>query len=167
METQPTPSTTPSMDLMGLEKAGSPRNIYKTKDLGILNYVRILKDLTNKYGLEEPEFLTYKDFDVNKRIIFTTYCRIENQTVIATGNIAIITETEAAFKQIKLIQELYDLCEEKYEDSRTQKTKIHNKSTQTDIRPKLQPIYKKCKNFHDISYNCSKKTTKTQKKTIV
>ena len=167
--TTETPSilnTTPSMNLITLEKAGLQRNIYKTKDLGILNYVRILKDLTNEYGLEEPEFLTYKDFNVNKRIIFTTHCRLGDHTLIATGNIAIITENDAAFKQIKLIQELYELCEEKYEDSKTQKTKLQNKSTQTDIRPKLQPICKRCRNSHHIAYNCSNKTTKTQKKTI-
>ena len=105
-------------------------------------------------------FLTYKDFDVNKRIIFTTYCKIGNQTVMATGNIAIITENEVAFKQIKQIQELYDLCEEKYEYSKTQKTKLQNKSTLKDFRPKLLPICKKSKNFHHTSYNCSKKLTK-------
>ena len=46
------------------------------------------------------------------------------QKVIATGNIAIITENEAALKQIKLIQELYDLFEDKCEDSIGKKTKL-------------------------------------------
>ena len=40
---------------------------------------------------------------------------------MSTGNIAIITESEAAFKQMKLIQELYDLCEVKYKDSKKKK----------------------------------------------
>ena len=44
-----------------------------------------------------------------------------NQTVIATRNKAIITENEPEFEQIKLIQEPYDSCEEKYEDSIAQK----------------------------------------------
>ena len=78
--------------------------IYKTKTLGILNHIRILRNLTNKYGLEEPEILTYKYFVINKRITFTSYCRVENQTVIAAGPIAIISENEAAFKQIKKIK---------------------------------------------------------------
>ena len=125
-----------------------------------------MRDLRNKYGLEEPEFLTYKDFDIDKRIIFTSYCRVENQTVIATGTIAIITENEAAFKQIKLIQENYDLREEKYENLETQKTKFQNKSTQTDFHPRLVPFCKTCKSFKHNSYNCSKKTTKTKKPTI-
>ena len=34
------------------------------------------------------KFLTYKDFNIDKRIIFTSYCRVGNETVIATGNIA-------------------------------------------------------------------------------
>ena len=51
------------------------------------------------------------------------YCRVGNQTVIATRNIAIITENKAEFGQIKLIQEPYDFCEEKYEDSIAQKKK--------------------------------------------
>ena len=67
-------------------------------------------------------FLTYKDFNVDKGIFSTSYCRVGNQAVIATRNIEIITENEAAFKQIKLIQEPYDLCVEKYEDSIAQKT---------------------------------------------
>ena len=73
------------------------RDIYKTKNLGIFSYIKLLQDLTTKYGLEEPELLTYTDFDVDKRIIFTSYCRVGNQTVIATRNIAIITENEATF----------------------------------------------------------------------
>ena len=85
----------------------------KTKTLGILNCIRILKDLTIKYRLEELEFLPYNGFNINRRIIFISYCRIKNQ--------AIITQNKAAFKQIKLIQELYDLCEEKYGDFKTQK----------------------------------------------
>ena len=52
------------------------------------------------------------------------YCRGENQTVIATGNITIITEDEAAFRKLKLIQELCDLCEGTYEDSIAGKTKF-------------------------------------------
>ena len=74
----------------------------------------------------EPEFLTYKNLKIDKRIIFISYCRVINQAVIDTGNIAIITENVAAFKQIKLIQELYELCEEKYENSETQITKFQN-----------------------------------------
>ena len=119
METQPIPRTTASTNLTALEESKSQKDTYKIKTLGIINYLRILRDLTNKYGLEEPEFLSYKDFDIDKRIIFTSYCRVENQTVIATGTIAIITENEAAFKQIKLIQENYDLREEKYENLET------------------------------------------------
>ena len=46
---------------------------------------------------------------------------MENQS-ITTGNIAIITENKAAFKQIKLIQELYGFCKEKYGDLKTKKT---------------------------------------------
>ena len=166
METQPIPRTTASTNLTALEESKSQKDTYKTKTLGIINYVRILRDLTNKYGLEEPEFLTYKDFDIDKRIIFTSYCRVENRTVIATGTIAIITENEAAFKQIKFIQENYDLREEKYEHLETQKTKFPNKSTQTDLRPKLVPFCKTCKSFNHTSYNCLKKTTKTKKPTI-
>ena len=166
METQPIPRTTASMNVTALEELKSQKDTYKIKTLGILNYVRILRDLKNKYGLEEPEILTYKDFDNDKRIIFTSYCRVENQTVMATGTIAIKTENEAAFKQIKLIQESYDLCEEKYEDLETEKTKFQNKSTQTDFRPKLVPFSETCKSFNHTSYNCSKKTTKTKKPTI-
>ena len=44
--------------------------VYKTKTLGNLNHLRILKDQTIKYGLEEPEFLTHKGFNIAKRIIF-------------------------------------------------------------------------------------------------
>ena len=87
METQPIPRTTAFMNLTALEELKSQKDTYKTKTLGILNYVRILRDLTNKYGLEEPEILTYKDVDIDTRIIFTSYCRVENQTVIATGTI--------------------------------------------------------------------------------
>ena len=166
IETQPILRTTASMNLTGLEESKSQKDTYKTKTLGILNYVRILRDLTNKYGLEEPEFLTYNDFDIDKRIIFTSYCRIENQTVIATGTIAIITENEAAFKQIKLIQENYDLCEEKYENLETQKTKFQNKSTQTDFRPKLVPLCKICKSSNHLSNNCSKKSANNKNTTI-
>ena len=39
-----------------------------------------------------------------------------NQTVIATRNVEIIIQNKAVFKQIKWMQELYDLCEGKYED---------------------------------------------------
>ena len=85
---------------------------------------------------------------------------------IATGNIAIIIENKAAFKQVKLIQELYDPCEEKFEDAIAQKSKLQNKSTLTDIQPKLVAICKKCKNLNHILYNCSKKTTKTKKTTV-
>ena len=67
---------------------------------------------------------------------------------------------------MKLIQESYNLCEEKYEDLETQKTKFPNKSTQTDLRPKLVLFCKTCKSFNHTSYNCSKKTTKTKKPTI-
>ena len=76
-------------------------------------HIRILKDSTLKYGLEEPEFVSFKSFNIDKRIIFIPECRMKNQAKIATGNIAIITENEAAFKQIKLMQEFYDLLEEK------------------------------------------------------
>ena len=48
---------------------------------------------------------------------------MKNQAKIATGNIVIRTENEAAFKQIKLIQELYHLLEDKCEDSIAQKKK--------------------------------------------
>ena len=154
------------MNLTAIEESKSQKDSYKTKTLGIVNYVKILRDLTNKYGLEEPEFLTYKDFDIDKRIIFTSYCRVENQTVIATWTIAIITENKAAFKQIKLTQENYDLREEKYEDLETQKTKFQNKRIQTDFRPKLVPFRKTCKSFNHTSYNCSKETTKIKKPTI-
>ena len=57
---------------------------------------------------------------------------MRNQKVIATGSIARITENEAAFKQIKLIQELYDLFEDKCEDSIAQKelnSKIKDSNT--------------------------------------
>ena len=67
------------------------------------------------------KFLAYRDFNVDIKIIFTSYRRVRNQKVIATGNIAIITENEAELKQIKLIQELYDLFEDKCEDSRAKK----------------------------------------------
>ena len=166
MEIQPIPRTTASMNITALEESKSQKDTYKTKTLGILNYVRILRDLTNKYGLEEPETLTYKDFDIDKKIIFTSYYRVIDQKVIATGNITIITEKEAAFKQIKSIQESYDLYEEKYEDLETQKIKFQNKSTQTDFRPKLVPFCKTCKSFNHTSYNSSKKTTETKKPTI-
>ena len=52
-----------------------------------------------------------------------------NQTVIDTGNIAIITESEAAFEQMKLIQELYDLCEDECEDSIARKSKLQDTDT--------------------------------------
>ena len=74
--------------------------------------------ISNKFFYK---LLTYKDFKVDKRIIFTSYCRAENQTVIASRNIVIITENKAVFKQIKLVEESYDLCDEKYEDSIAQK----------------------------------------------
>ena len=51
-----------------------------------------------------------------------------NRTLIAKRNLAIMTENEAAFKQIKFIQELYDLCEDKYEHSIAQK-KLNSKIT--------------------------------------
>ena len=63
-------------------------------------------DSTLKYGLEEPEFLSHKSFDIDKRIIFIPECRMKNQAKIATGNIAIRSENEAAFKQIKFLQGL-------------------------------------------------------------
>ena len=77
-----------------------------------------------------------------------------------------MTKNEAAFEQIKCIQQLYDLCEEKYKDSIVQKTKFQDKGAQTDIRPKLVPICRKCRNLNDISNNCLKEATKTKKKTI-
>ena len=124
MDTQPIPRTTAFMNLTALEELKSQKDTYKTKTLGILNYIRILRDLTNKYGLEEPEILTYKDVDIDKRIIFTSYCRVENQTVIATGTIAIITENKAEFGQIKLIQEPYDSNNCSNETTKTRKKTI-------------------------------------------
>ena len=44
METQPIQRTTASMDLTALEESKSQKDTYKTKTLGILNYVRILRD---------------------------------------------------------------------------------------------------------------------------
>ena len=102
--------------------------IFNYEDCNVLNWSQ---DTTNPemMTLFFHKFLTYRDFNVDIRIIFTSYCRVRNQKVIVTGNIAIVTENEAAFKQIKLIQESYELCEEKYEDLETQKTKFQNKST--------------------------------------
>ena len=70
--------------------------------------------------------------------------------MIVTANIAIITVNGAAFKQIKLIQGLYKLCEEKYENLETQKTKFQNKSNQADFIPKLVLLCKICRNLHHI-----------------
>ena len=77
------------------------------------------------------KFLTYGDFNVDIKIIFTSYCRVRNQKVIVTGNIAIITENEAELEQIKLIQELYDLFEDKCEDSIAKK-----------LNSKIKVVYK-------------------------
>ena len=52
------------------EKSKSQEDIYKAKTLGNLNHIRILKDSTIKYELEEPEFLSHKDCNIDKRIIF-------------------------------------------------------------------------------------------------
>ena len=49
------------------------------------------------------KFLTHRDFNVDMRIIFTSYCRVRNQKVIATGNIAIIAENEAALNNFQKI----------------------------------------------------------------
>ena len=81
-----------------------------------------------------------------------SYCRVINQAVIDTGNIAIITENVAAFKQIKLMQELYELCEEKYENLETQETKFQNESSQKYFHPKLVHLCKICRNSNDISH---------------
>ena len=120
---------------MESEELESQKFKYQTKTLGILNYVKVLKNLTIKYGLEEPEILTYRDLDDNQTLVFTSYCRMGDQTVIATGDIEIITEHEAAFKQIKLIQEIYDICETQHVTTETSNARFRNKSTQTDPRP--------------------------------
>ena len=95
----------------------------------------------------------------------TRWPGLPDSPLIATGTIAIITENEAAFKQMKLIQESYDLCEDKYEDLETQKTKFQNKSTQTDFRPKLVPLRKICKSSNHMSHNCLKKSAKNKNTT--
>ena len=68
---------------------------------------------------------------------------MENQAKIATEN-------EAAFKQIKLIQELYELCLAIMEIWKHKEL----------LRPKMIPLYEICKNPNNISNNCSKKSPK-------
>ena len=125
------------MSLMESEELESQKFMYQTETLRILNYVKMLKNLTIKYGLEEPEILTYRDLVDNQTLIFTSYCRVGDQTVIATGDIEIITQHEVAFKQIELIQEIYDICETKHVTTETSNARFQNKSTQTEPRTKF------------------------------
>ena len=50
--------------------------------------------------------MTLKHFNIDKIIVLILYYKVENRAVIATGNTEIISKNEAAFKQIKLMQEL-------------------------------------------------------------
>ena len=68
--TQSIPRTTASMNLTRRQESKSQEDIYKAKTLGNLNHIRILKDSTIKYKLEEPQFLSHKGFNIDKRIIF-------------------------------------------------------------------------------------------------
>ena len=111
--------------------------IFNFDDYNVSNWA---PDTTNSEIMRHNffcKFLPHKDSNVDKRIICTSYCRVRNQTVIATGNIAIITENEAELEQIKLIQESYDLCEENMKIWKHKKLNFQNKSTQTDFRLKL------------------------------
>ena len=97
----------------------------------------------------------------NQTLNFTSHCRV--------GDIAIITEHEAAFKEIKLIQEIYEICETKHVSTETSNARFQNKSTQTDPRPKLTPLLRSCKTCKDSNHttnNCSKKSTKIKESTI-
>ena len=58
-----------TMNLTEWEELESQKFMYKTKKLGILNYVKMLKNWTIKYGLEEPEIITYKDLDSDQKLI--------------------------------------------------------------------------------------------------
>ena len=59
-----------TMNLTRRKESKSQEDIYKAKTLGNLYHIRILKDSTIKYELEEPEFLSRKDCNIDKRIIF-------------------------------------------------------------------------------------------------
>ena len=68
--TQSIPRTTASMNLTTRKESKSQEDIYKAKTLVNLNHIGILKDSTIKCELEEPEFLSHKGFNIDKRIIF-------------------------------------------------------------------------------------------------
>ena len=58
------------MNLTRRKESKSQEDIYKAKTLGNLNHIRILKNSTIRYELEELEFLCHKGFNIDKRIIF-------------------------------------------------------------------------------------------------
>ena len=58
---------------------------------------------------------------------------------------------------------VYDLCEGKCEDSIAQKTKLNDKGTQTDIRPKLVPRCRKCRKFEPLLKKLFKEENKNKK----
>ena len=68
--TQSIPRTTASMNLTRRKESKSQEDIYKAKSLGNVNRIRILKDSTIKYELEEPEILSHIGSNFDKRIIF-------------------------------------------------------------------------------------------------
>ena len=57
MDIQPIPRTTASMNLTAIEELKSQKDNYKTKTLGIINYVRILRDLTNQYLIYQHQLI--------------------------------------------------------------------------------------------------------------